>query len=234
MNDFIKILSNKINISFDKIKKLSDFNDILYKKNEVLNLTQIKKEDSVYRNFLDSLNHIALNELKTAKKVIDIGSGSGFPAIALAIVLDNVEFTMIDATNKKVKFLEDAIEKLNIKNAQVLCARAEKLAHNKNYRQKYDIAVARAVARLSVLTELACGFVKIDGKLLLYKGKNATVEINDAKPLFKTLKLNKCKLQNYTIFDEKDSMCMIMINKYDNLSSNYPRNYSKIIKSLKN
>lgn len=234
MNNFNEVLSNNTDFSSHIIDKLYEFNELLYKKNEVLNLTRVKKDESVYRNFLDSLNDIAVGELKGAKRVIDIGSGSGFPSVALAIAFSDIHFTLVEATGKKAQFLQESIEELGLKNAEVVSARAEELAHDKKYRESYDVATARAVARMSVLSELSCGFLKKGGKMLCYKGRDAKAEIQDAKNVFNILKLKLGKVQNYTIFDENDSMYMVVINKYDNLSSNYPRNYSKIIKSLKN
>jgi 16S rRNA (guanine527-N7)-methyltransferase len=234
MNNFKEILKQNTLFSDDVIDKLYEFNELLYEKNEVLNLTRVKKDESVYRNFLDSLNSIAVVELKGTKQVIDIGSGSGFPSIALAIAFSDTRFTLVEATGKKAQFLKEAANKLGLTNVEVLSVRAEELAHNNDYREKYDVATARAVARMSVLSELCCGFIKKGGKMLCYKGRDAKAELEDAKHSLKMLNLKVGTVKNYTIFDENDSMYMIVINKYDNISSKYPRNYSKIIKTLKN
>ena len=231
MNEFANVLQDKTSFSKEIIQKLSDFNDLLYIKNEVLNLTRIKKEDSVYRNFLDSLNSIVMSEMKAAKKVVDIGSGSGFPAIALAIVFPHIKFTMVETTGKKVEFLKEAIKKLQLKNIRVIKGRAEELAHDKSHREKYDIITARAVAKLPVLAELTSGYVKVDGKLLLYKGMNANTELEIAKKMFQQLKLESAKVIKYTSFEEDDELYMVIIKKYGELYAMYPRSYSKIKKS---
>ncbi len=231
MNDFFEVLKKRTNFSDEIIEKLFEFNEFLYIKNEVMNLTRIKKEESVYRNFLDSLNDVVLKEIKNVKKVIDIGSGSGFPAIALALVFPQVKFNMVETTGKKVDFLKEAIEKLKLNNAKVIKARAEELAHDKSHREKYDIVTARAVAKLSVLAELASGYVKVEGKLLLYKGMNANTELTTAQKMFQQLKLENAKVIKYTSFEEEDNLYMVTIKKYGELYPMYPRNYSKIKKS---
>ena len=233
MNKFADILREKTDLSDEKILKLSQFNDILYEKNKVLNLTRVKKEESVHRNFLDSLNDIAVSEIKNAKKVIDIGSGCGFPAIVLAIVFDNISFTLVEATNKKVVFLQEAVKELNLSNVNVICARAEELAHNIAHREKYDFVTARAVARLSVLCELTSGYVKKYGKLIFYKGRTANEEIATARKSFNILKLKDCIATQYKITDDTDDLYMVILSKFYSLPSNFPRSYSKIMQDSK-
>ncbi len=230
MTDFFAVLKERTDFPDEVIQNLFEFNEFLYKKNEVMNLTRIKKEDSVYRNFLDSLNDVALKEVKKAKKVLDIGSGSGFPAIALAIAFPKIKFTMVETTGKKVDFLKEAVELININNARIIKARAEELAHERAHREKYDIVTARAVARLSILTELASGFVKVDGKLVLYKGMNANAELNDAKKKLRQFKLESAKVLKYSSFEQDDELYMVIIKKYGELYPMYPRSYSKIKK----
>jgi len=231
MSDFISVLKKRTKFSDEVIAKFYEFNEFVYKKNEVMNLTGIKKEDSVYRNVLDSLNAVVMKEIASAKKVIDIGSGTGFPAMVLAIVFPKIMFTMVETTGKKVDFLKEAIEKLKLKNIRVIKARAEELAHDKAHREKYDIVTARAVARLSVLAELTSGYVKVEGKLLLYKGMNAKTELTIAEKMFQQLKLESAKVIKYTSFEEDDKLYMVTIKKYGELYPMYPRSYSKIKKS---
>ncbi len=233
MNNFVEVLREKTDLSQEQILKLSQFNDILYEKNKVLNLTRVKKEESVYRNFLDSLNDIAVDEIKSAKNVIDIGSGSGFPAIALAIMFSDISFTLLEATNKKVVFLQEAVETLKLSNVSVVCARAEELAHDNNHREKYDIVTARAVAKLSVLCELTSGYAKKYGKLVFYKGRTAKEEIAKARKSFNLLKLKDCKAIEYTITDDNDELYMVMLSKFFRLPNVFPRSYSKIMQDSK-
>lgn len=231
MDNFKNVLKKKTDCSDKVIDKLFNFNEIVYKKNEQINLTRIKKEESVYRNFLDSLNDVVLKELAGVKSVIDIGSGSGFPAIALAIVFPKIKFTLVETTGKKVDFLVDAVKELKLDNVRVIKARAEELAHDRAYREKYDIVTARAVAKLSVLTELTSGFVKVEGKLLLYKGMNAKDELSIAEKMFQQLRLEFAKVIKYTSFEEDDELYMVTIKKYGELYPMYPRSFSKIKKS---
>lgn len=231
MDDFFAVLKVRTDFSDDTIKKLFDFNEFLYEKNQYINLTRIKKEESVYRNFLDSLNPAVLKELSGAKKIIDIGSGSGFPGIALAIAFPEKRFTLVEATGKKAVFLKEAAEALGLKNTEVVSARAEELAHDTAYREKYDAATARAVAAMSVICELASGFAAPEGKLVFYKGAKAKEEIAQAKKIFPVLGLSECRIQKYAINSETDETYMVILKKIRKLASNYPRPYAKIIKS---
>ena len=231
MDDFFAILNERTDFSDDTIKKLYDFNEFLYGKNEHINLTRIKKEESVYRNFLDSLNPVALKELSVAKKIIDIGTGSGFPGVALAIAFPEKIFTLVESTGKKAAFLKAAGETLGLKNVEVVSARAEELAHNAAYREKYDAATARAVAATNIICELSSGFIKTGGKLIFYKGAKAKDEISQAKKIFPTLGLTGCTTQKYIINTEADETYMVILSKTKKLTANYPRPYGKIIQS---
>ena len=139
MHNFSQTLHERTDFSPEIIQKLSDFNDMVYIKNDVMNLTRIPKEISVYRNFLDSLNPIVLREMHHAKKVIDIGSGAGFPAIALAICFADIQFVLVEATRKKADFLSETCAALGIKHTQIIVARAEELAHDANHRELEEI-----------------------------------------------------------------------------------------------
>ena len=230
MTDFFETLKERTGFSDEIIKKLYDFNEFLYEKNEHINLTRIKKEESVYRNFLDSLNPMALDELHDAKSIIDIGSGSGFPAIALAIAFPDKKVTMVEATGKKAAFLEEAVNFLGLENANVVSERAEELAHDTAHREKYDAVTARAVAAMKIICELSSGFVKPNGKLVFYKGMKAEEEIQLAKNTFQLLSLADCSSTKYQISGKEDATFMVVLKKVKPLSKSYPRQYSKIKK----
>ena len=231
MDDFIRVIKERTGLSDGTVKKLEDFNEILYEKNQYLNLTRIKKEESLYRNFLDSLNPAAMAALSDARKIIDIGSGSGFPGIALAAAFPEKSFTLVEATGKKAAFLKEAAESLGLTNAEVVSARAEELAHDMLYREKYDAAVARAVAAMSIVCELSCGFVRPGGSLVFYKGMKAHDEIKDAKKTFAMLGLSDCGVKKYSAASEADETYMVTLKKRGKLSAAYPRPYAKIIKA---
>ncbi len=230
MTDFFNILKDSTDFSDEIINKFYEFNEILYEKNQFLNLTRVKKEESVYRNYLDSLNPIALAELSEAESIIDIGSGSGFPAMALAIAFPDKNVTMVESTGKKAVFLEEAVQTLGLKNARVVSARAEELAHDLAHREKYDAVTARAVAEMRIISELSSGFAKTGGKLIFYKGMKAKEEIKSATKSFQMLSLAECAVEKYQISNEDDSTYMVILKKVKPLLKSYPRSYAKIKK----
>ena len=148
--------------------------------NEKINLTAIKDEkEFVVKHFIDSLT--IANLVSDNAKVIDIGTGAGFPGIPLKIVKDSIEITLVDSVNKKVMVLQDVINKLGLKNIDAIHTRAEDIAHKTEYRDCFDIATSRAVSNLTTLVEYLLPFVKVGGKVLCMKGPNCDVEIQDAK-----------------------------------------------------
>ena len=230
MSEFNEILKKNTDFSDEIISKLYDFNELMYEKNEVMNLTRIKKEESVYRNFLDSLNPIALTALADAKSIIDIGSGSGFPAMALAIAYPEKSITMVEATGKKAAFLEEAVTALGVGNAKVVSARAEELARDAQHREKYDAVTARAVAAMRIVSELCAGFVRVGGRLVFYKGMKANEEIAQARQAFNMLGLSDCTAVKYQISSEDDATYMVQLIKSKPLAKAYPRAFAKIKK----
>jgi 16S rRNA (guanine527-N7)-methyltransferase len=230
MSEFYEILKKNTGLSDEVIGKLYAFNELLYEKNEVMNLTRIKKKESVYRNFLDSLNPIALRSLADAKSIIDIGSGSGFPAMALAIAYPEKKITMVEATGKKADFLKEAIQALGLRNAKVVSARAEELAHDAAHREKYDAVTARAVAAMRIVCEFCAGFARTGGKLIFYKGMKAEEEIAEAKKVFAMLGLAGCAAVKYQISSEDDATYMVELQKSKPIGKAYPRAFAKIKK----
>lgn len=146
--------------------------------NEKINITAITDEDGIIeKHFIDSL--LGLKYIN-GKKIIDIGSGAGFPGIPIAI-MDNVDVTVVDSIKKKTNFLEMVVSQLGLKNVTVINSRIEDLAKNDNHREKYDICVSRAVAPLNVLCEYSLPFCKIGGKMLAYKSIKTDQEVEEAK-----------------------------------------------------
>ena len=149
--------------------------------NEHVNLTAIRERDEfIEKHFIDSVCCIDDPRWKSAKKVIDVGTGAGFPGIPLAIVSPDKEFLLIDSLNKRIRILNEIIEELGLTNVTAIHGRAEELARMKQYRQKFDVCVSRAVSRLSVLSEYCLPFIKKEGWLVAYKGPDAEKELKDA------------------------------------------------------
>jgi len=227
--EFLDTLTNgftlyKYNITQDQIDKLVLFNTLVMETNEHTNLTSIKDgAESAKKHFLDSLNPPAMELVKKAKSVIDVGSGAGFPGIPLAIVNSNVKFTLIDTRKKRCEFMEHAKDQLKLYNVSVIWKRAEELGRDESYRDRFDIACARALAATPTLLEYLVPFVKVGGYTMLYKGKSLTDELNQAKSAINILGIDDFKISPYTIFDESSQFNMVYAEKIRPTPTKFPR-----------
>lgn len=224
MNELVKGL-NKLNIGYtsDQIKMTDIFYSMLIEKNKVMNLTRITEIDDFYvKHVLDSLSIYEYTELKN-KRILDVGTGAGFPGIPIKIALPETKIILLDSLNKRVKFLDEVINKLELKEIKTIHGRAEDLGRDKNYREKYDVAIARAVAPLNILLEYIIPFVKVDGKCFAMKGSNAEDEIRNSQNAINTL--NGVIINNYEFFIPKTDIkrSIIEIEKTKILSNIYPR-----------
>lgn len=162
--------------------------EILMEWNSFMNLTAITDPDEVFKkHFVDSLSIVKaydfLNELKKEKSqcMIDVGTGAGFPGIPIKIVFPDVKITLLDSLNKRIKFLNEVIEKLDLKDIDAVHGRAEDYAKQGQLREKYNLSVSRAVANLSTLSEYCIPFVKLGGKFISYKSEKLMEELSSAK-----------------------------------------------------
>lgn len=197
--------------------------DIYYQElisyNEKVNLTAITEVNEVFtKHFLDSI--ISVDAIPINASVVDIGTGAGFPSLPIKIVRPDIDLTMVDSLNKRINFLNLVCDKLNIKSNNIH-SRAEDFA--KNNREKFDIAVARAVAKLNTLLEYLLPLVKVGGFVIAYKGSNFKEELNEAQnalnmlggKLLETIKLN--------LPNEQGERCLLIIEKVKPTDKKYPR-----------
>ena len=205
------------------IVKFRIYFDLLIEWNNKFNLTNItEKEEVEEKHFIDSL--LAEKYILKNSTICDIGSGAGFPSIPLAIVRSDCKFTLVDSLNKRVNFLNEVVEKLELSNCECIHDRAEDYALK--HLNQYDYCVARAVAPLPTLLEYTIPLLKINGSLLAYKGSNIDEEIDLSKNAFKVLK-SKIKEKVDTCLPNKDYRCILNIVKEDKTPKGYPRGGNK-------
>ena len=216
----------KLNISIEKCEKLWDFVEMMKKYNETTNITAITDDnDIIYKHILDSLLPIEL--FKENQKVLDIGCGAGFPSIPLAIGLNNTNITAIDSVNKKTNFVNMVKNSLNLPNISVFHTRIEDFLIKSEFREQFDIVVSRAVAPLNIIIEYSAPALKNGGKIIAYKGSNYEEEIINAQ---NALQLLNCRIDDtikYTIDEIDADRHIIIITKFDNVASKYPRKQNK-------
>ena len=221
----LKSYLNEININATEkqIAELERFKDMLVEKNKVMNLTGITESDEVDRlHFTDSAYPLTLPELKNAKKIIDVGTGAGFPGVVLKILAPEKEILLNDSLLKRLKFLDEVIMDLDLKDIETVHARSEDLAHVNGHREAYDVAISRAVARLATLTEYMMGFVKVGGFMLSMKSGDIDEEAIEAKKAIEVLGGEIVDIHKYRLFDEFDRS-IVIIKKIRNMPKKYPR-----------
>jgi 16S rRNA (guanine527-N7)-methyltransferase len=202
--------------------------DIYFKElvewNEKMNLTAITDEPDVYlKHFYDSISAAFYVDLDKKITLCDVGAGAGFPSIPIKICYPELEVTIVDSLNKRIGFLEHLAKELELENVNFVHARAEDFGQNKKYREKFDIVTARAVARLSVLSELCVPLVKKDGQFIAMKGAAAKDELVDAE---KPLAILGAKIkENYSFLlpIEESERNIFVFTKVKNTPGKYPR-----------
>ena len=209
-------------------EKLALLSDMLVEANKVMNLTAITDpHDVALRHFADSMT--AAGFIPEGASVIDVGCGGGFPTLPLAVVRPDIEITALDSTAKKLNFVRDAAEKLSL-NVRVLPSRAEEAALDPLLREKYDVCISRAVARLNILSELCLPFVKAGGSFIAMKGADAGSELTEAENGIKKLGGSVERAEKFTL-SEAGERCIIIVKKTDRTPEKYPRAYAKIRKT---
>lgn len=222
-NEEIEKYFNKINlnVSNEKKEKLYQFMNLLIEKNKELNLTAITEEKEVIlKHFIDSI--IINKYIKTSDRVVDIGTGAGFPGIPLKIVEEN-NFLLMDSLNKRINFIEEVIEELHLKGINAVHMRAEEAGQNEKYREKFDIAVSRAVSKLNILVEYMLPLVKLNGKCICMKGPNIEDEIKEAEKAIEILGGKIEKIDKLFLPDSDIARTIIIIKKVRNTEKKYPR-----------
>lgn len=221
--------SMEIPVSDKQYDKLYKYAEMLIEWNKMVNLTAIlSPEDISQKHFLDSVLPFYLFDVKKGTKIIDVGTGAGFPSCPLKIFRDDIKVTLLDSLNKRINFLKTLSDELDL-NAECIHGRAEELAHKENYREQFDMATARAVASLPMLCEYCLPFVKKGGYFIALKGGNSDDEIGASKSAIKELGGKIDKIIDYSL-PNGDKRVLIAIKKISQTASKYPRNKGQITK----
>ena len=218
-----------IEVTSEKLEKLDLFYNLLIDWNEKINLTTITDEESVYlKHFYDSLTLFKDVDLTKDIKICDVGSGAGFPGIVLKIFFPDINITLIDSLNKRIIYLNDIIEKLELANIQALHYRMEDFS--KLHEEEYDYITARAVSQLPILCEICVKALKVNGKLVFMKA-NCDEELLDFESKLRKLGLKLSKVNKFVLPIENSNRSIISIEKYCKTNKLYPRTIDKIKKN---
>ena len=213
-----------IELSEKQMEQFLQYYEMLVEKNKVMNLTAITEFDKVVeKHFLDSVSLTQQLDLHQPLKVLDLGTGAGFPGIPLKIVFPELEITLMDSLNKRVLFLQDVISSLQLENIEAVHGRAEEAARNKKYRESFDLCVSRAVANISTLSEYCLPFVKIGGSFISYKSSTIEDELKDGKKGIAILGGKVKDVYKFTLPDSKLQRSFVIIEKEKKTPKAYPR-----------
>jgi len=209
-------------ISDSQIDKFYKYMEILLEWNQKVNLTAITDcEEMILKHFIDSLTIV--NNIDKNSYLVDVGTGAGFPGIPLKIVREDIKIVLLDSLNKRIQFLNEVINKLDLKNIEAVHARVEEFGKNKQYREKFDVATSRAVANLSTLSEYMIPLVKVSGKCICMKGREVEQELQEARNAINIL---GGKIENkveFQLLDNDINRNVILISKVKNTPAKYPR-----------
>ena len=213
----------------EMLRRYRVYYEYLEQINQVMNLTAISGEKDVAElHFLDCAALLTMQSF-TGKKVIDVGTGAGFPGLALKIACPELELTLLDSLDKRVNFLKNTCERLGFDGVRCIHARAEEIPAG--FRQGFDFAVSRAVARLNLLCELCLPYVKKGGMFIAMKGPELDAELEEAKRAIRTLGGVVEKKLDYTIPGTDVTHCAVLIRKCSDTPAKYPRRWAQIKKS---
>lgn len=221
----------KINISEEELKLFETYKNLLQEYNKKFNLTSILDDESIYlKHFYDSLYLMSIIPLNNYSTLLDIGTGAGFPGIPLAILNPNLKITLVESNTKKCGFLNIVKQKLDLNNIEIINIRAEEYA--KANRNKFDIATSRAVSHLSIIAELEIPALKIGGYFLPLKSK-IDEELEESNSKLNELSSSLEEIIYYELPIEKSKRSILKIRKTSETNKIYPREYNKILKSIK-
>lgn len=223
--------AEKLGISIDpqQLSRFETLSELLVEQNKTMNLTAITDPDGIaVKHFADSISVLTAAEIPQGSRVLDVGTGAGFPALPLLIMRPDIDLTMIDSTAKKLKYVENTVNELGL-IATTLHTRAEEAGQNKEYRESFDFVVSRAVAALNVLCEYCLPFVKKNGLFIAMKGAKAQEEIDAARSAIKLLGGKIIAEKSFSLSDGGERT-LVVIKKISQIPPKYPRPSAQIAK----
>ena len=228
MHDYSKLISYlsqyNVTVSDEQIKQLDTYYEMMIETNKSLNLTAITEFDDVLiKHYIDSVTIVRDVDLTVEKSVIDVGTGAGFPGMVLKIIFPELNITLFDSLQKRLTFLNEVIDALNLKDIRAIHDRAEDAARKPDMRARYDFVVSRAVAALPVLSEYTLPFVKDGGYLVSYKTPEAEKEIGEAANAIRILGGGKPEVYDLALPDSDITRSFIVIKKIKSTPKAYPR-----------
>ncbi len=222
----IKEVFDKMHIELPDgaLELLNRYYEMLIDTNKIMNLTTITEYSEVgIKHFADSAAIGCITDMNGNIDVIDVGTGAGFPGIVLKIVYPQLSVVLLDSLNKRVNFLKNVITELGLTDISAIHGRAEDIARNKDYREKFDLCVSRAVANMSSLSEYCLPFVKVGGRFIPYKADGCDEEVKTASKAVNILGGKIRKIESYVIPDTDICRKFVVIDKLRNTSAKYPR-----------
>jgi len=224
-----KLIERKLTVDEEKIHQFEIYATELKDWNTRINLTALKDDiDIIEKHFIDSLLIFCYEDIDQNAKIADVGTGGGFPGIPIKIYRPDIHLLLIESIGKKAKFLKHIVDTLKLENVEILNERVEVIAHAEKWRERYDLVVARCVARLRTLAEYCLPLVNVRGKFIAYKGQEAKEELGEAKNAIEKLGGQFIKIEYDIINPERRSL--IFIEKVKNTLDQYPRQAGKIEK----
>lgn len=224
--EIMKEACDRVSMEFneDKYNKFMKYMALLQEWNEKVNLTAITEDEAVVKkHFIDCINAFSVEEFKSAKTIIDVGTGAGFPGLPIAIMRDDVEVTLLDALNKRIKVLDLIVTELGLKNVTTIHARAEEGSRKNEHREMYDIATSRAVANMSLLSEFCMPYVKIGGHFIPLKGPSIEEEMANGKNAVKILGGEIQEIREVKVEDTDLKHNLVIVKKIKSCGPKYPR-----------
>jgi len=222
----VELQKNNIELNEIQLQQFEQYYESLIEWNEKINLTAITERDEVYlKHFYDSISAAFFYSFdkQSSLSICDVGAGAGFPSLPLKIVYPNLNVTIVDSLKKRITFLENLCEKLKLENVQLYHDRAETFGQNPSHREQYDVVTARAVARMSVLSEFCLPLVKVGGTFLALKGASGIEELNEGKKAIQLLGGQVAKSYQFKLPEENSDRTIFVINKVKATPKKYPR-----------